>query len=164
MNIRKALQELADDIKKEILRRMESDKGINTKTGTNTLVGSNLYDSVDVTQTGDDELTFQIADYYTYVVGGWTKSGKGKGTWQDFLQNIEKWMTRKNIVGNANDIVWAIYHRAKKMHYGIDPRPFINNGYLNNDPAYILPFLNDFFDKWADDIFNEITKEIDKKF
>lgn len=164
MDLREALKELADEITAEVKRRMESDVGVNRKVGRNTLIGSDLYNSVKTEVKSDNELVFQIADYYTYVVGGWTKSGKGKGTWKDFVENIEKWMSKKGIVGDANDIVWAIYHRAQKMHYGIDPRPFIGNGYLNEDPAAILPFLDDFFTKWADEVFEEITKEIDKKF
>lgn len=166
MNIREALQELADSITKEVKRRMESDIGRNTKVkgSPNTLIGSDLYKSVKTEVEGEDALVFQIADYYTYVVGGWTKSGRGKGTWQDFVHNIEEWMAKKGIVGDANDIVWAIYHRAQKMHYGIDPRPFIGNGYINDDPEKVLTFLHKFWEKWADDIFEEITKSIDSRF
>lgn len=164
MELKTALKQLADDIKSEVLKRMESEKGINTKTGTNTLVGSNLYKSVDTRVEGTDAIVFQIADYYTYVVGGWTKSGKGGGTLQEFIDNVDAWMHRKGIQGNPNRIVWAIYRRAKAMRYGIDPRPFLGNGYENPDPAYVLPFLDDFFNKWADDVFDEITKEIDKIF
>ena len=28
----------------------------------------------------------------------------------------------------------------------------------------VLPFLDDYFDKWADEVFNKITEELDKYF
>ena len=50
MDIYAALNELADRIKQEILHRMESPIGINPRVGENTLVDSDLYRSVDVTE------------------------------------------------------------------------------------------------------------------
>ena len=166
MELKTALKQLADDITAEVKRRMESEIGINTKTKPpkNTLVGSNLYKSVNTRVEGTDALVFQIADYYTYVVGGWQKTGAGGGTLQDFIDNVDAWMHRKGITGDPNRIVWAIYKRAKLMGYGIDPRPFIGNGHLNPDPEYVLDFLYEFFEKWADDVFEDITKDIDRIF
>ena len=46
---------------------------------------------------------------------------------------------------------------------GIEPRPFINWD-ENEDPSVVLPFLDDYFDKWADEVFNKITEELDKYF
>ena len=163
MELRTALKELADDIKKEVRRLMESGRGVNDKVGKNTLVGSKLYDSVDTSVHGEDTIVFQIASYYTYVVGGWTRSGRGGGSWDDFVRNIEEWMDRKGIEGDPTRIVWSIYHRAMRIRYGIYPRPILGNGYINSDPAYVLFFLDDFFDKWADEVFQEITNEIDKR-
>lgn len=165
MDVKSALKELADQIKSEVKRRMEGPVGVNVRAKKNTLKGSRLYESVETYVEGDDTIVFQIADYYTHVVGGWTRSHHGQGSLDDFIRNIERWIKRKGLVGyDATRIVWAIFKRAKDMYYGIFPRPFLGNGYENPDPSHVLPFLDEYFEWWADDIFDEITKEIDKKF
>ena len=84
MDIQNALRELASDIKQEVLRRMSSDLGVNRKTGTNTLDGSELMKSVDTKVVDDNTIVFEIADYYTYVVGG-RKPGWGVGPPHGFV-------------------------------------------------------------------------------
>lgn len=164
LDIRKELQGLAESIKKEILRRMESSVGINKRTGTNTLVDSDLYRSVDVKADNDNELVFSILQHWEYVVLGWKHTGRFPGTRDQFLENLRDWVRRKGIrFGNMTQtqIVYAIYRNINME--GISARPFITYD-PNEDPAAILPFLDDFFTKWADEVFEEITKEIDKKF
>lgn len=167
MDIKAALTQLANDIKKEILRRMSSNVGVNGRTGRNTLVGSDLYYSVDVYPKSDTTIVFQIADYYEYVVKGWKRTHQGKGSFQEYLINIRNWIRKKNIRwGNLteNQMVWVL---AKRMfgeeNYTIAARPFINYG-PDGDVSKILPFLDDFFDKWADWMFDKITEDIDKYF
>lgn len=75
MELKQALQELANKIKAEILKRMSSPVGINPRTGKNTLVNSNLFHSVDVTAKDDENIVFAIADYYEFVVAGWRRTG-----------------------------------------------------------------------------------------
>lgn len=164
MDLHKALKELADRIKKEVLNRMESDKGVNPKTGENTLKNSKLYNSVDVKVVGDDTLVFQIADYYTYVVGG-RKIGWGSPPPSGFVQGVTNWVREKGIRFNGkteNQTVWAIIRSIVKR--GIQGRGFIGNGYVNDDPSYVLPFLDDFFDGWADEVFEDVCKILDVYF
>lgn len=190
LNIKDALAELASEVKNEILRRMASDIGKN-KNGVNTLVGSSLYRSVDVYPRSDKTIIFQIADYFLYVVRGWERTTEGDGTFQEYLLNINQWIRRKGIQwkkkdknGNLTNIDMTqnemVYALAKAMfdeenHYKIPPRPFIaydpNNDTmpnykvtLNSEIEKILPFIDDFFDKWADDIFEKIMEETDKFF
>ena len=179
MNIKAALTELSEQIKNEILRRMASDIG-NNKDGVNTLVGSGLYHSVDVYPRSDTTIVFQIADYFLYVTRGWERTHNGNGTFREYLLNIDQWIRRKGIQwGNMtqNQMVWAL---AKAMfneekRYKIPPRPFIAydpdndrmpnyNVTLNSDIDKILPFLEKFFEDWADNVFDEIMKETDKYF
>lgn len=164
MDIRLALKELADAIKEEILRRMASDVGINPRTGTNTLVNSGLYKSVDVYPRSDKTIIFQIADYYEFVVRGWAHTGRYSGTKQLFLYNLLQWVRRKHIrMGDLteNQIVWVVYRKINERL--IAPRPFINYD-PQEDVSKILPFLDDYFDKWADEIFEKITEEITRYF
>ena len=64
-----------------------------------------------------------------------------------------------------SQIVWYLYKRMILEYREIQPRPFIESGYNNDeDPSRILNFLDDFFNKWADKVFEEITTDIDKHF
>lgn len=159
----KALAQLAEDIKKEIIARMGK-YGYNPRAGRNTLVGSDLEKSVDVKVVSDHELVFEIADYYEFVVRGWRRTGNYPGTMRKFIDNLTQWV-RKNGIQSAdrteNQIVWAILKSI--FMRGIEPRPFINWD-DNEDPSVVLPFLDDYFDKWADEVFNKITEELDKYF
>lgn len=167
MDLKKALDELAFEVKDEILNRLSSNLGINERTGENTLIGSDLERSIDVKVDGENKLVFVIADYYEYVVNGWHRSGRFPDTMAQALQSIEEWIRRKHIIPNeghtetslAKAIFWSIWRR------GIKARPFINSGYNNNeDPSKILPFLNDYFSTWSDDVWEELNKELAKRF
>ena len=170
--IREALDELAKDVKDLILARMSGNVGINRKTGTNTLVGSDLMASVDVVRDGDESLSFSIAEHFEYVVLGWQRTGNFPGTWAGFIRNLEKWIRRKNIPlrgRSVNSTAWAIAKTIMKdaelYGYGIDPRPFIKSGSQNNeDPSKILDFLNSFVEVTMDDIFNILTEPTDQFF
>lgn len=164
MDLHSALQELASDIKQEVLRRMSSDLGVNKKTGSNTLVHSDLYESVDTKVIDDNTIVFEIADYYTHVVGG-RKPGWGVGPPHGFVQGVTNWVRKKGIRFSGkteNQTIWMCINSIVK--YGIAARPFIGNGFINDDPAFVLPFLDEFFDKWADNVYNDIIKELDTFF
>lgn len=159
----KALAQLAEDIKKEIMARIEK-YGYNPRAGRNTLIGSDLEKSVDVKVVSDNELVFEIADYYEFVVRGWKRTGRYPGTMRKFIENLTQWVRKNGIQSSnrtENQIVWAILKSI--FMRGIEPRPFINWD-ENDDPSVVLPFLDDYFDRWADEVFNKITEELDKYF
>lgn len=155
---------LADKIKEEVLKRMESERGVNLRTGENTLKNSKLYKSVEVRVVSEDTLAFQIADYYTYVVGG-RRPGWGTPPPTGFVQGVTKWVRERGIRFNGkteNQTIWAIIKSIVKR--GIQGRAILGNGYENDDPSYVLPFLDDFFDEWSDKVFEDICKELDNYF
>lgn len=163
LKAKEAIQELADSVKKEVLRRIVK-YGINRRTGTNTLRGSELEKSIDVKVTDEDAFVFQIADYFEFVVRGWKRTGNYPGTMSQFVENLTNWVRRKGIrLGNKteNQVVWAILKSIWMR--GIEPRPFLNWD-DSEDPSLIIPFLDDYFDKWADMVWDKITEEIDKYF
>ena len=164
MDLHSALQELANNIKGEILKRMSSPIGINPRTGTNTLIDSDLYNSVDVSVVNDDTLVFSILQHYEYVVLGWKNTGRFPNTMDLFFRNIIDWIRRKGIYFQGkteNQVAWAIIKNI--IHHGIKARPFINYD-PEERPDVILPFLDEFFDKWADDVFNGICEQLDIYF
>jgi hypothetical protein len=163
MDARKALQELAAMIKAEIMRRVW-EEGVNPKTGTNTLISSDLIKNMTVEVTSDDEVVFTIADYYTFVVLGWRRTGRWGGGLPAFVNAILKWMRKKNVHSSNmtdNSLAWAIVKNI--FEGGIMARPFINYD-PNDDPAKVLPFLDKMVDTWMDDVFDLIIQEIDKNF
>lgn len=158
-----AIQQLANDVKEEVLRRINQ-YGLNRRAGKNTLKGSDLEKSINVKITDDNAFVFQIADYFEYVVRGWKRTGRYPGTMNQFVENLTKWVRKKGIrFGNKteNQVVWAILKSIWMR--GIEPRPFL--GWDDSeDPAIIIPFLDDYFDKWSDLVWNQINEELDKYF
>ncbi len=158
-----AIQELAQMVKEEVLRRINQ-YGVNRRAGKNTLKGSELEKSIDVKITGDNAFVFQIADYFEYVVRGWKRTGNYPGTMRLFVENLTNWVRRKGVrIGNKteNQVVWAILKSIWMR--GIEPRPFLHWD-DSEDPALIIPFLDDYFDKWSDLVYNQIIEELDKYF
>lgn len=162
MKLDKALKELANSIENEILRRLRSHIGINPRTGTNTLEGSELERSIKVSTDNVDTVTLELADYYEYVVLGWRRTGRFPNTTLQFINNIMDWVRRNNVhLGDltANDIAWVLYRKMIIEGREIAPRPFIEYS-EEGDMEVMLPFLDDFFEKWAEDLFEAILNEI----
>lgn len=158
-----AIKGLADMVKEEVLRRIQQ-YGMNKRAGKNTLVGSDLEKSINVKLTGDDAFVFQIADYYEHVVLGWKRTGRYPGTMRLFVENLTKWVRKNGITfagRTENQVVWAILKSIWMR--GIAPRPFLHFD-ENGDPSIIIPFLDDYFDKWSDLVWNQIIEELDKYF
>ena len=87
MTVKEALQELAKEIRDEIMRRVW-EEGVNPKTGTNTLIYSDLIKDMEVKPISDNTIVFQIADYYMFVVKGWRRTGNWGGGIDPFIENI----------------------------------------------------------------------------
>lgn len=163
MNVREALQELAQMIKAEIMQRAW-EEGTNPKTGTNTLISSDLIKNMKVEAVSDNEIVFQIASYYSFVVLGWRRTGKWGGGLPAFVNAILKWMNKKNVHSNKmtdNQLAWAIV--MKIFEGGIMARPFINYD-PDDDPSKVLPFLDKMVDEWIDKVFEDIISELNKYF
>lgn len=164
MDLHSALQELANNIKGEILKRMSSPIGVNPRTGTNTLVDSDLYQSVDVKVMNDETLTLSILAHWEYVALGWRSSGRFPNTMDMFVRNIIDWIRRKGIHFQGkteNSTAWAIVKSI--IRRGIKARPFLVYD-PNEDPSVIMPFLDEFIDEFFDKVFDDICSELDVYF
>ena len=162
MNVREALMELAVAVKKIINDRIQR-YGVNEKTGKNTLEGSDLQKSIQVTAE-DDGITLQIADYWEYVALGWKRTHRFEGTFSRFIQNLLVWIRKNNIHQPGikdNNLAYAI--ALSIMENGIKARPFMiwNE---EGDLTKMLPELDAYMDKWFDHLFEGIMEEIDKYF
>ena len=162
MNVREALMELAVAVKKIINDRIQR-FGVNERTGKNTLEGSDLQKSIQVTAE-DDGITLQIADYWEYVALGWKRTHRFEGTFSRFIQNLLVWIRKNNIHQPGikdNNLAYAI--ALSIMENGIKARPFMiwNE---EGDLTKMLPELDAYMDKWFDHLFEGIMEEIDKYF
>ena len=157
-----ALNQLAQDIKKILEDRIRR-YGVNPKTGTNTLVGSELERSLQVYPT-EDGLALQVASYWEFVARGWKRTHNYPGTMSLFVRNVDDWVRRKHIrLGNLtqSQIVWAIVMSIMKN--GLRERPFMIYD-DEGDLSKMIPELDATVDKWFDILWNMIIEEIDKFF
>lgn len=161
-NVLFALKELAEATKRIVNDRIRR-YGINEKTGTNTLEGSDLQKSLQVTAT-EDGITLQIADYWQFISRGWKRTGNYPGTFSKFVYNVNEWVRKKNIRwGNLtqNQIAYIVIRNIWTR--GLKSRPFmIYND--DGDLTKMLPELDSYIDKWFDELFEAIINDLDKFF
>lgn len=162
MDIKLALQELALAVKRLVNARIKQ-YGINPKTGTNTLEGSELQKSLDVSIT-EDGIVLQIADYWEFISRGWERTGRYPGTMDRFVKNIDDWVRRKGIrVGNMKQSTLVFLIIRNIINNGLRARPFMVYS-DDGDLTEMIPELNDYMDKWFDQLFDSIMIDIDNFF
>lgn len=162
MDIKTALQELALAVKRLVNARIKQ-YGINPKTGTNTLEGSELQKSLDVSIT-EDGIVLQIADYWEFISRGWERTGRYPGTMDRFVKNIDDWVRRKGIrVGNMKQSTLVFLIIRNIINNGLRARPFMVYS-DDGDLTEMIPELNDYMDKWFEQLFDSIMKDIDNFF
>lgn len=160
--VHKALIELAEDVEMIVLKRI-AQYGVNHKTGTNTLQGSELEKSLKVIPE-EDGLTLQIASYWEFVSRGWKRTHNYEGTMSQFVRNVNDWVRRKGIsLGNMtqSQMVWVIIKNI--MENGLKARPFLVYD-EEGDLEKMIPELKAYMDKWFDDLFQAITTDLDNYF
>lgn len=162
MDIKTAMMELAEAVKR-ILNDRITKYGTNPKTGQNTLEGSELQKSIQVTAT-EDGIALQIADYWEFVARGWKRTGNYPGTMRLFVKNIDDWVRRKGIrVGNLkqSQIVWAIIKNI--WDKGLRERPFMIYE-EDGDLTKMIPELDKYMDTWFEHLYDAIMADIDNYF
>lgn len=162
MDVKTALMELAEAVKR-ILNDRISKYGINPKTGQNTLEGSELQKSIQVTVT-EDGIALQIADYWEFIARGWKRTGNYPGTMRLFVRNIDEWVRRKGIrVGNLkqSQIVWAIIKNI--WDKGLRERPFMIYE-EDGDLTKMIPELDKYMDTWFEHLYDAIMADINDYF
>lgn len=150
MEIGKIVMEFSKDLMTLVRMVMESNVGINSKTGSNTLVNSNIYKTLSVKATNDGDLIFDIIlnDYLTFI-----ESGRRKGAKFPPVEPIVKW-ARSRGIPTDNSTIYLI--RRAISRDGIKPRPFM---------AHVMEEVDREWDEQlADELFNKIISEIDKFF
>ena len=150
MEVGKIVMEFSKDLMTLVRMVMESNVGINSKTGSNTLVNSNIYKTLSVKATNDGDLIFDIIlnDYLVFI-----ESGRRKGAKFPPVEPIVKW-ARSRGIPTDNSTIFLI--RRAISRDGIKPRPFM---------AHVLEEIDREWDEQlADELFNKLISEIDKFF
>lgn len=144
------MYEFSKDIAKIVRMVMESNVGINSKTGGNTLSNSDIYKQLSVISTSDGDLVFDIMlnDYITYI-----ESGRRKGAKMPPVEPIVRW-ARKHGIPTDNSTIYLI--RRAISRDGIKPRPIMAKVFEELDRAWE--------GEWSDRLFKIIIEQLDKFF
>ena len=162
MDLQKAFKELAEEVKQIIKYRIVH-YGVNPKTGTNTLQGSELEASIQIKPT-ENGISLQIADYWEFVALGWRRTHRFEGTMNQFVRNIDDWVRRKGIsVPNMtqSQLVFVIIRNI--MNNGLRERPFMVYD-EEGDLSKMIPELENIMDDWFENLWIELTKDLDNYF
>ena len=162
MDLQKAFKELAEEVK-QILKYRIVHYGVNQKTGTNTLQGSELEASIEIKPT-ENGISLQIADYWEFVALGWRRTHRFEGTMNQFVRNIDDWVRRKGIsVPNMtqSQLVFVIIRNI--MNNGLRERPFMVYD-EEGDLSKMIPELENIMDDWFENLWIELTKDLDNYF
>lgn len=144
------MYEFGNDIAKIVRMVMESNVGINSKTGHNTLSQSDIYRQLSVISTSDGDLVFDIMlnDYITYI-----ENGRRAGAKFPPIEPIVRW-ARKHGIPTDNSTIYLI--RRAISRDGIKPRPIMAKVFEELDRAWE--------GEWSDRLFKIITEQLDKFF
>lgn len=149
MEISKIVMEFSKDIMDIVRVVMESNLLDNHKVGRNTIIGSDIYKTLQVKSTNDGDLVFDILlnDYLTYI-----ESGRRKGAKMPPVEPIVRW-ARSRGIPTDNSTIFLI--RRAISRDGIRPRPFM---------ATVMEQIDLDMPNWYDKIFDEITKLLNDFF
>lgn len=161
--LEQALEELGNEVIKHFREVMDSDMGINPKTGTNTLKDSNLYKQMDMKVYPDREMVeVLINSYAEYVDMGRMSHAEVKtGNFTPMknggfppLNVLRDWAQRKGIPTDNRTLY--LIGRSIAIN-GIRPRPVFS--YAWRDLEDMLP---EYLDKLFEAIINDLVEWFNK--
>lgn len=161
--LEQALEELGNEVIKHFREVMDSDMGINPKTGTNTLKDSNLYKQMDMKVYPDREMVeVLINSYAEYVDMGRMSHAEVKtGNFKPMknsgfppLDVLRDWAQRKGIPTDNRTLY--LIGRSIAIN-GIRPRPVFS--YAWRDLEDMLP---EYLDKLFEAIINDLVEWFNK--
>lgn len=155
-DLAKVMREITNDILKGVREIMDSDIGVNTKVGINTLSGSELYRRIKTSWSENpDEIVISLFfNHYIEFIESGREPKKGK---RPPVFEIAKWLRRKKICSTNDNImkvayavsyvIWRDGYRARKVLEALD-------GYVDSR----------FEQVYADMVFDALMKETDDWF
>lgn len=155
-DLAKVMREITNDILKGVREIMDSDIGVNSKVGINTLSGSELYSRIKTSWSENpDEIVISLFfNHYIEFIESGREPKKGK---RPPVFEIAKWLRRKKICSTNDNImkvayavsyvIWRDGYRARKVLEALDK------------------YVDSRFEKvYADMVFDALMKETDDWF
>lgn len=162
MNIGDFLIDVAEKCKEISLQVMASSKGMNDKVGKNTLVDSDLYNTLNVSTDCISFIDINVNDYIDYIQGG-----MNRGHWVK-AEYLIPWMVKHNIPTD-NKTIGAIQYSIYKN--GITPRPIFEvspwgewKAPVDGHDGLVLDLIDEYWETWSEQLFNIITEQLDEYF
>jgi hypothetical protein len=143
------IADIMTQAKSIVLAVMSSDIGVNKKVGKNTLVDSDIFNSVGVKSDDIEVVTLLVNDYIDYI-----ENGRSAGSFPP-PQAISAWCGRKGLPTD-NSTVFLICRSIYEK--GIAPRPIFDGS------EGVWETIDSVFDAWAEDIFTAITSGLTEYF
>lgn len=143
------IADIMTQAKSIVLAVMSSDIGVNNKVGKNTLVDSDIFNSVGVKSDDIEVVTLLVNDYIDYI-----ENGRSAGSFPP-PQAIAAWCGRKGLPTD-NSTVFLICRSIYEK--GIAPRPIFDGS------EGVWETIDSVFDAWAEDIFTAITSGLTEWF
>lgn len=142
--IQRELTILAEQICTALKAILASSVGINDRTGTNTLVDSNLYNTIDY-NVHSDVVDIIVAHYAVYI-----NNGLRPGVWVP-IRALRDWAFRKGLPTD-NSFIYAVQRSI--YNRGIKARPIL---------YHLESQIDSVWAEWADNVFVELVKDMDKE-
>ena len=155
-DLAKVMREITNDILKGVREIMDSDIGVNSKVGINTLSGSELYRRIKTSWSENpDEIVISLFfNHYIEFIESGREPKKGK---RPPVFEIAKWLRRKKICATNDNImkvayavsyvIWRDGYRARKVLEALDK------------------YVDSRFEQvYADMVFDALMKETDDWF
>lgn len=164
MNIADFLTDIAERCKELSKEVMASRKGFNDKphANKNTLIDSDIYNSIEVSTDGETFIDIMVKDYIDYIQGGMQP-----GHWVN-ADYLIPWM-RKHNISTDNEMVRRI--QASIFRYGITPRPIFEvspwgewKEPVDGHDGLVLDLIDEYWNDWAEQLFAIITEQLDNYF
>lgn len=137
-----------DDIIRVVREVLSSNLMINDKTGSNTIIDSNIYRNVRVDGNDDFIFNLYLNDYLEYI-----ESGRRPNSKFPPVEPIVRW-ARSRGIPTDNSTIFLI--RRAIARDGIKPRPFVSQ---------IFDDIDDIWENgWSDELYDRITEQLNDFF
>lgn len=153
--MKRILEEFAKDLLVEARRIMDSEVGINSKVGKNTLSDSDLYKQIEFDITDDGTINLKFNNYIVFVEWDRPREYKSPPPYKAILE----WLKRKNIaptnsrIKTVEQLAWAMRYNIWKN--GWKGRPILATLFDNADNLW---------DERSFTIFDKITEQLTEYF
>lgn len=164
-NVEEIIKGIAEECKM-ISKAAITAHGMNDKVnGQDTLTNSNLYDDLEVKYDMDNEaISILVNDYIDYIQGG--RKPNKPFPWKLAIEVLAEWCQRK-LGASDNTTIYFVWKSI--VEKGIKPRPIFDlPENLWTSPAnpndLVMDLIDDYWDDWADEIFEAATMSLDEYF